>query len=135
MSKTLKVILWIVAVFLVGGGIFMGGFAFGRFSTVARFGGFGMMRPGFPGGPGMNGFRHYPSFGILPFVFLCLVALALLAGLVWLVVSLVRRSSSKPVAAVVESTAPQTVKDILQTRFAKGELTREEYEQMLKDVS
>src|SRR5713226_7598678 len=79
--------------------------------------GFGMM------GPGMMHFGGASDFGALPFLgFLSLgYRLLVLAGIVFLIVWLVRTYGGRMTA----SAAPQSPFDILKTRYAKGEITKE----------
>jgi uncharacterized membrane protein len=61
------------------------------------------------------------------------VWVGLFAGLTLLVVWVLQRA--RAFTAAVPSTARQpTAKDILQTRYARGEITREQYQQTLNDV-
>ena len=136
MSKTLKIIFAVIGILLVAGLIISAGYIYsqgGLTSTTAQqfmMGrGLRMRAPGLPGG-------NYPmAFGVLGLVGLIvrpLFTLAVIAGVAWLIVTLVRRSR----ATNIPSTgAPAlTAKEILQARYAKGEVTREEYQQMLVDL-
>ena len=63
---------------------------------------------------------------------------AVLVGLVLLIVWAVRRTGgSSPQGSALQSSAPQgpTAKDIAQMRYAKGEINREEYQQIISDLS
>jgi putative membrane protein len=64
--------------------------------------------------------------GLLMLAFWVLV----IGGVIWLVVTLARGSQSTPGA----STAGQTPLDILRTRYAKGEITKEQFEEMKRDL-
>jgi putative membrane protein len=55
--------------------------------------------------------------------------IAVIVGIVWLVVWAVRRLSGGH-----GSDSRQTPTEILQARYARGEITREQYQQMLKDL-
>lgn len=61
---------------------------------------------------------------------------ALLAGIVALVVWAIRQfgRASNPALARTASGGP-SAKEILQARYARGEITREQYRQMLEDLS
>lgn len=72
--------------------------------------GFGMMGSG-PMGPGMMG-RGMMGGGYWP-----LIAFLLLAGVVLLIVALTRRTGSDPL-------------ELLKQRLAKGEVTREQFEEL-----
>lgn len=77
-------------------------------------GGGGMM-----GGLGLFG-------GLIGLVFNLLI----LVGIVLLVVWAVKRFTSSN-----SSSGGQTPKEILQSRYARGEITRDQYQQMLSDLS
>ena len=70
------------------------------------------------------------GFGLLGGLIGMVFNLLILVGIVLLVVWAVKRfASSNP------STGVQTPKEILQARYTRGEITREQYQQMLTDVS
>ena len=83
--------------------------------------GFGMMGPGMMGGYGFN-----PLGAILSLVFWVLI----IGGGVWLAVWLVRGGTlSTPNVSGRESAL-----DILKVRYAKGEITKEQFETMKRDL-
>jgi putative membrane protein len=65
-----------------------------------------------------------------------LITLLVLGGLVWLVVWAVRRTTSGPNNANMGGAGarPQSAREILDQRFARGEITREQYQQMKQDL-
>ena len=75
----------------------------------------------------------FPGFGMMGFYggwIGMLFNLAILIGIVVLIVWAVRRfTNGNP------STNAQTPREILQMRYARGEITREQYQQMLQDLS
>jgi putative membrane protein len=74
------------------------------------------------GGGMMGGFG---GLGLIGLIFNLLV----LVGIVLLVVWAVKRfTSSNPSSSI------QTPKEILQSRYARGEITRDQYQQMLSDL-
>ena len=81
----------------------------------------------------------YPGLGGGEWIFLILSMLcivAIIVGVVLLIVWLVRRASSGGRAASLSaSPAEPTARDILQTRYARGEITREQYQEMLADMN
>jgi putative membrane protein len=81
-------------------------------------------------GFGMGG---YGLFGIVNLVF----TLAVLAGFVVLAVWAVRRFTSGGGASgsAGPASAELTPREIVQQRYARGEITREQYQQMLDDLS
>jgi putative membrane protein len=60
-----------------------------------------------------------------------LIMLLVLIGLVWLIVWAVRRSDS----GRGMDGRPQNAREILDQRYARGEITREQYEQMKQDLT
>ena len=80
------------------------------------------------GGGGMMG--GFGGLGLLGGLIGMLFNLLILVGVVLLIVWAVKRfTGTNP------STGVQTPKEILQARYARGEITREQYQQMLTDVS
>lgn len=150
MSKTIRIILTVagaligIAIIVVAG-IFVARAGFHFFGSGV-FGRARSLSPGFPGvgrtpfgyemGPGMMG--AYTPYGWLGLLFNLAILAALGLGIVLLVVWLVRRASpgsSNPSIASVQSNLHQTPREILQIRYARGEISREEYQQMLEDLS
>jgi putative membrane protein len=80
--------------------------------------GHGFMGPGFYGG----------GYWLGGFIGMLLIAAAL-ACIVFLVIWLVRRMPQKPEEGEEESAI-----DILKRRYARGEISREEYERMKRDI-
>ena len=74
------------------------------------------------------------GYGILGLIIGFVILLLLLGGLIWLIVWAVRRTSGGPAHYMGSSTAPQSAKEILQQRYAHGEITREQYLQMKRDL-
>jgi putative membrane protein len=93
---------------------------------------FGHMTGGF--GPGLGGFGGFGWIGMI-------VNLAITLGLILLLVLLIawlwRRVNPVPgTPAAAQSTAAlASPKEILQIRYARGEITRDQYQQMLADLS
>jgi putative membrane protein len=85
------------------------------------FGGFGGMMGGGLGWVGM-------LIGLV-------VTIAVIVGVIVLVVWLVRRTSKSAPVSVVPTAPNQAAKDIASARYARGEITREEYQQILTDLS
>lgn len=86
-------------------------------------------------GPGMMGYYGYPFgygnywwfvvMGVAMFIFWVLV----IGGIVYLIVEAFRRGG--PTREIKPSPTPL---DILRERYARGEITREQYEQMRRDL-
>jgi putative membrane protein len=85
--------------------------------------GFGMMGPGMMGGYGgmMGGFGYNPIRWILSLAFWALI----IGGVVWLVVWLARSAGGTPSAA-----RPDSAIEILKARYARGEITKEQFDEM-----
>jgi putative membrane protein len=77
----------------------------------------------------MMGGLEFGMFGIGALIMLAFWALVI-GGVVWLVVTLARGSQ----AASSTPTASQTPLDILKTRYAKGEITKEQFDQLRRDL-
>lgn len=114
------VLLIVLLVVLLGGIGMMG------------FGGFGM-GPGMMGGFGMHGFGGtfgYSPFGwIVPLAFLGLF----IGGIVLVVVSLARTSRA-PSSVQLPPTRSEAPLDIIKARYARGEITKEQFNEIKKDL-
>jgi putative membrane protein len=120
-GTVLGIILVVVLVVLLLGGAGMMGFS-----------GFGMMGPGMMGSYGgmMGGYGNLSGFGFNPLgAILSLVFWALITGGVALLVVWLARSAGVSSAARGESAL-----DILKTRYAKGEITKEQFEEMKRNL-
>jgi len=74
----------------------------------------------------MMGYGMMGGFGLLGLIF----NLAMVIGVVILIVWAVRRFSGG-----TSSSGGQTPREILQVRYANGEITREQFKKMLSDVT
>lgn len=74
---------------------------------------------------GMHGFW---GMGLIGLIF----NLAIIVGIVILIVWAVKRFSS---GSSLPSASSQTPREILQSRYARGEITRDQYQQMLSDLT
>jgi len=114
------VLVVVLALFLLGGVGMMG------------LGGFGMMNGmmGGYGSYGMHGFGNPYGVGNSPLgAILSLVSWALIiGGIVLLVVWFVRNSGK------VTGASSQSPLDILKTRYAKGEITKKEFDAIKRDL-
>ena len=80
----------------------------------------------------MYGFEHFSWLGM---AFQLLITLGVIVGLVLLIVWAVRMTVGKNNRNVSQDTSAQSARDIAQIRYAKGEISREEYQQILDDLS
>lgn len=71
-------------------------------------------------------FHDFGVLGIVAMVFRGLIGVAVLIGIVLLIIWAIRRLSA-PTAA--------DPKEIAKARYAKGEISREEYQQILTDLA
>ena len=78
----------------------------------------------------MTGFGM--GFGFVGLLLMVLFWGALIALAVWLVRALFTRAPQSPSSIAGEG---QTARQILDVRYSRGEITKEQYEQMKQDVS
>ncbi len=116
----LGVILVVVLVVLLLGGAGMMGFGFGAGGMMGGYGGYGGMMGGY-GGYGFN-----PIGAILSLVFWALI----IGGIVLLVVWLARNAGRTTFGA----SAGNAPLDILKARYAKGEITKEQFDAIKRDL-
>jgi putative membrane protein len=120
--KTTTRTLWIVIAVLVGLGLLAGGFLLSR-------SGWGMFGYG-PGMMGGNfGFGMMTGFGG---VFMILLWIVIIGLGVWLISSLVSRTNSQPSANLPPA---ESALDILKKRYARGEITKEQFDEMRHDLN
>jgi len=119
------VLVVVLVVLLLGGAGMMG------------LGGFGMMggygsNGGMMGGYGAQGFGFNPLGMILSLVFWALV----IGGIVLIVVWLVRSANASAGAqrGGLSSGSSESPLDILKTRYAKGEITKEQFDAIKRDL-
>lgn len=79
----------------------------------------------------MNGYWFGPMGWIAMIIGLLFTVLVIVA-VIWLVVWAVRRTTHNNYTST--SSAIQSPKDIAQNRYARGEITREQYQQILEDL-
>lgn len=86
-----------------------------------------------------HGFGMMGNYGWIGMLVGGAFSLLFLIAFIWLIVWAVRRISGRPMHGMhMHGGMPQmggvTPKDIAQMRYAKGEITREEYQQILDDL-
>lgn len=81
-------------------------------------------------GGGMMGMHGFGGMGLFGGWIGLLFNLAIIIGIVILLVWAVKRSTSGSV-----SSGNQTPREILQARYARGEITRDQYQQILQDLN
>ena len=116
------VLVIVLAVLLIGGAGMMGFDMMGP-GMMGGYGGMGGMMGGF----GAQGFGYNPIGMILTLVFWVLI----IAGIVLLVVWLVRNTGR----AGLSASSGDPALDILRARYAKGEITKEQFEEMRRTLA
>ncbi len=126
--KTSTRFIWIVSAVLIGLGLLAGGFLLSR----TGWGLFGY-------GPGMMGGNHgfgmvsgFGFVGIIPMILTILFWVVVIALAVWLIGSLASRTNSQPPSNLPPA---ESALDILKKRYARGEITKEQFEEMRRDLS
>ena len=114
------VLIVVLAVLLLGGAGMMG---LGGFGMMGGYGPYG----GMMGGYGTQGFGFNPLGAILSLVFWALI----IGGGVLLVVWLVRNAGRISLGAPSGDAALE----ILKTRYARGEITKEQFDAIKKDLA
>ncbi len=81
----------------------------------------------------------FGSYGWIWMIVNAVFWLAVIGGVVWLVIWAVRKSGSGQASPYSSGAQPagtgQSAKEIAQMRYARGEITREQYQQLLDDLS
>jgi putative membrane protein len=94
------------------------------------------MLPGY----GLNscwGFSGFGNLGWIGWIINIVLTSGILIGLVWLVIWGVRRITNGQgglIFSTGQSNGLTNAQEILQARYARGEITREEYQKMLDDI-
>ncbi len=83
---------------------------------------------------GNFGYGSYGGFGWAGMILGLVIMIAVIVGFVFLVVWAVRRLSGNSVHSQLPHSTDLTAKDIAKARYAKGEISREEYQQLLSDI-
>jgi putative membrane protein len=82
----------------------------------------------------MMGQFGYGGMGWIAMILGLVIAIAVLIGLVLLIVWAVRRIGGNSTVSGTQIVGSQSAKDIAQARYAKGEITRDEYQQIMTDL-
>jgi len=80
------------------------------------------------------------SYSLIGMLLNLVITIAVIGGLVWLVIWAVRQFSSNRQGSSLlgqqsNRTAGETPREIVEKRYARGEITREQYQEMLSDLS
>ena len=76
----------------------------------------------------------YGGFGWIGMILGLVIMIALITGFVILVIWAIRRMSGNTNHIQYPVSKELTAKDIAKARYAKGEISREEYQQLLSDI-
>ena len=122
------IVIALVLILLVGGGLFASG-------TWGRGYGWGMMGPGMTLAPalrsgasaGVDGWGGVPFMGP---IFCLVLAGLIIGGVVWFA----RSWPGDPPGAGSGRAAPETPLEILKRRYASGEITKKQYEEMRRTL-
>ncbi len=90
---------------------------------------------GFGGCCGLGGFGGYSSLGWIGLIINLVLTLLVFGGFIWLIVWVVRKATGQGSPFTASSEALPSPKEVLQIRYARGEISREEYQQMLNDLN
>jgi putative membrane protein len=82
----------------------------------------------------MGGNFGHGGFGFIGMILGLVIVLAVLVGITLLVIWLVRRSGGYNARVGLQDVSGQSARDIVQARYAKGEINREEYQQLMADL-
>ena len=86
-------------------------------------------------GFGFGGYGAFGSLGWIGWVVNLVITLGVIIGFILLVVWAVRRLTTAQGQNYTSVSSPgQTAREIVQTRYARGEITRDEYKQLLEDL-
>ena len=82
----------------------------------------------------MMGNYGYGGMGWIGMILGLIITIGVVVGLIILVVWIVRRTSGNTIQSGSNALTGQSARDIAQARYAKGEITRDEYQQILSDL-
>ena len=88
-------------------------------------------------GFGLDCFSGMGAFGWFGMIFNLVLLVGLIAGFVGLIVWLVRKSSTNNQALAsssIQGNVALSAREILEMRYARGEITREQYQTMKEDI-
>ena len=81
----------------------------------------------------MNGYGGYGLMGGWGIFFNIIILIGVVVLIVWAVKQFTRSNDTGPRSSG-SSSQPLSARDILDMRYARGELTREEYQAMMQDI-
>jgi putative membrane protein len=81
----------------------------------------------------MHGFG-FSGYSWIWMIFNLVITVGVIVGVVWFVIWLVRRTGANVPSNINTGLATQSPREILQSRYARGEITREQYLEILEDL-
>ena len=126
--KTSTRIIGIVVAIVMGAALFAGGFLLGRMSLGTI--GYGPSLRIF--NPGLGLVNRFGFGGLIPAILPILFWIVVIALGAWLIGSLVSRGNSQAPANLPPA---ESALDILKKRYARGEITKEQFDQMSHEVA
>jgi putative membrane protein len=82
----------------------------------------------------MGGYGMFGNLGWIGMILNLVITIGVIVGLVLLVVWAVRRMSGNSAQPGSINSSGSSAKEIAQVRYAKGEISRDEYQQILSDL-
>jgi putative membrane protein len=82
----------------------------------------------------MMGTYGYGGFGWIGMILNLIITVGVIVGVILLVVWLVRRFSGNSTSSILQTGSGQSAKEIAQARYARGEISRDEYQNILADL-
>jgi|AutmiccBRH37_all_1029493.scaffolds.fasta_scaffold48774_2 putative membrane protein len=82
----------------------------------------------------MMGNYWFGGMGWIGMIIGLVITIAVIVGIVVLIVWSIQRSNGNSAQSGLKTTSSQSARDIAQARYAKGEINREEYQQILSDL-
>ena len=81
----------------------------------------------------MHGFG-FSGYGWIWMILNLVITVAVVIGIIWFIIWIVRRISSNEQSNLSAGSAAQSPREILQIRYARGEITRDQYLEILEDL-
>lgn len=83
----------------------------------------------------MDNFGYgFGGMGLVGMILGSIIMIGIMVGVILLIVWAVKKSNGTSNQTPSQTIANQSAKDIAQTRYAKGEITRDEYQRILADL-
>ena len=82
----------------------------------------------------MMGTYGYGGLGWIGMILNLIITVGVIIGVILLVVWLVRRVSGNSASSILQTGSGQSAKEIAQARYARGEINRDEYQNILADL-